>query len=73
MAKITYREWNRLNDFYAKIEPPAQSFLYNSGDHYELFLLLCNLGFRPPREAIDVYRMAEKVLYNGYDKKTITR
>jgi hypothetical protein len=65
--RITKREYMELNRLYQRIEPPAQSTLYNSGDHYRLYQFLCNLGFRPPREAIDVYRMAEEILVNGYE------
>ena len=68
MLKITKPEYMRLNQFYQKIEPPAQSGLYGSGDHYELYRLLCSLGFRPPKDAIDVYRMAEEILLNGYER-----
>lgn len=67
MHKITHGEYKRLDRFFRGISPPAQDTLYNTGDHYELYLILCELWFRPPREAIDVYRMAEEVLSSGYE------
>lgn len=67
MLKITKNEYKRLDNFFRRIQPPAQGTLYNTGDHYELYKILCEIGFRPPREAIDVYRMAEEVLSNGYE------
>lgn len=67
MHKITRREFIRLNDLFQKIQPPAQSDLYGSGDHYELYKLLCSLGFRPPKDAIDIYRMTEEILLNGHE------
>ena len=67
MSKITKREYQSLDSFFRRISPPAQGTLYNTGDHYDLYKILCELGFRPPREAIDVYRMAEEVLSNGHE------
>lgn len=67
-TKLTSTEWNRLNDFYQEIQPPAQNEMYASGDHYTLYLMLCNMGYRPKADAMSVYRLAEKVLANGYEK-----
>lgn len=66
-SKITKPEFDRLNGLFQAIEPPADNFLYSSGDHYTLYKLLCDLGFRPKKDAIDVYAMAERVLLNGYE------
>lgn len=59
MAEIEY--------LFQKIEPPAQNELYASGDHYELYLMLQRMGFRPPSDALKIYRMAEEILANGYE------
>jgi hypothetical protein len=66
--KITKREWEELNNFFITIQPPAQNELYASGDHYILYLMLTKLGFRPPRDAMEIYRMAEQILAEGYDE-----
>jgi hypothetical protein len=41
---------------------------FASGDHYTLYLMLTRMGFRPPRDAMDIYRMAEDILAGGYDE-----
>lgn len=66
-TRISREEWGELNDFFQKIEPPAQNELYASGDHYMLFLLLRKIGFRPPSDAMDVYEMAETILLLGWE------
>ena len=66
-TKITKAEWEKLNTFFQRIEPPAQNELYASGDHYELYLMLQRMGFRPPSDALKIYRMAEEILTNGYE------
>jgi len=66
--KISKAEWNALNGLFQGIEPPAQNELYASGDHYILFLTLQRMGFRPPADAIDLYRMAEQILLEGWDE-----
>lgn len=65
--KITKKEWEDLNKFFQSIQPPAQNELYASGDHYLLYRKLLNLGFRPPSDAMEVYRMAEEILTQGYE------
>jgi hypothetical protein len=66
--RITKREWEELNNFFITIQPPAQNELYASGDHYTLYLMLTKLGFRPPTDAMEIYRMAEQILAEGYDE-----
>jgi hypothetical protein len=66
-SKITKKEWEDLNIFFQSIQPPAQNELYASGDHYLLYRKLLNLGFRPPSDALEVYRMAEEILIQGYE------
>ena len=66
--KITKREWEDLNNFFVTIQPPAQNELYASGDHYVLYLMLRKMGFRPPSDAMEVYRMAEEILAEGYEE-----
>lgn len=66
--KITKAQWDELNKLFASIEPPAQNELYASGDHYLLYLTLRKLGFRPPGDAIAIYRMAEQILAEGWDE-----
>lgn len=66
--KITKREWEELNSFFITIQPPAQNELYASGDHYTLYLMLRKIGFRPPSDAMEVYRMAEEILAEGYEE-----
>lgn len=66
--RITKREWEALNSFFITIQPPAQNELYASGDHYTLYLMLTRLGFRPPSDAMEIYRMAEQILAEGYDE-----
>ncbi len=39
-----------------------------NGDHYLLYLKLSRLGFRPPNDAMDIYRMAEQILLEGWDE-----
>jgi hypothetical protein len=65
--KITQREWDELNNFFVAIQPPAQNELFASGDHYTLYLMLRKMGFRPPADAIEIYRMAEEILAEGYE------
>lgn len=67
MSKITKKEWHELNRFFQSIQPPAQNELYASGDHYLLYHTLVNMGFRPPNDAMEVYRMAEEILLQGYE------
>lgn len=66
--KITKREWEELNNFFVTIQPPAQNELYASGDHYTLYLMLRKMGFRPPADAMEIYRMAEEILAEGYEE-----
>lgn len=66
-SRITRKEWEELNRFFQSIEPPAQNELFASGDHYLLYRKLLDLGFRPPGDAMDVYRMAEEILALGYE------
>jgi hypothetical protein len=66
--KITKREWEELNNFFITIQPPAQNELYASGDHYALYLILRKMGFRPSSDAMEVYRMAEEILAEGYEE-----
>jgi hypothetical protein len=66
--RITKREWEKLNNFFITIQPPAQNELYASGDHYTLYLMLARLGFRPPNDAMEIYRMAGQILAEGYDE-----
>lgn len=66
--KITKREWDELNNFFMTIQPPAQNELYGSGDHYTLYLMLRKMGFRPPQDAMEIYRMAEEILVGGYEE-----
>lgn len=67
-SKISKAQWDRLNDFFRKIERPAQDELYATGDHYTLYLILRNeLGFRPPRNAMEVYEFAELVILEGWE------
>ena len=66
--RITKEQWVELNDFFVKIEPPAQNELYGSGDHYILYLKLRELGFDLPNDAMEIYKMAEQILVMGYDE-----
>jgi hypothetical protein len=66
--RITKKQWDELNQLFIKIEPPAQNELYASGDHYLLYLTLQKLGFRPPNDAMALYRMAEQILSEGWDE-----
>jgi hypothetical protein len=67
-SKISKAQWDRLNEFFKTIERPAQDELFATGDHYTLYLILRNeLGFRPPRNAIEVYEFAEQVLLEGWE------
>jgi hypothetical protein len=66
--KITKREWDELNNFFVTIQPPAQNELFASGDHYILYLMLRKMGFKPPADAMEIYRMAEEILAEGYDE-----
>lgn len=66
--RITKAEWEKLNNFFVTIQPPAQNELYASGDHYTLYLMLTQMGFRPPNDAMEIYRMAEQILAEGYDE-----
>jgi len=66
--RITKAQWEELNGLFTSIEPPAQNELYASGDHYRLYLLLHKLGFRPPGDAMAIYKMAEDILARGWDE-----
>lgn len=66
--KILKSEWDKLNDFYQKIQPPAQSELYATGDHYILYKMLVEMGFRPEGDAIDIYELAGKILSEGWEE-----
>jgi hypothetical protein len=66
-SKITKEEWETLNHFFQSIEPPAQNELFASGDHYWLYRMLLDFGFRPPSDAMEIYRMAEEILLLGYE------
>ena len=66
--KILKSQWDKLNDFYQKIQPPAQNELYASGDHYILYSMLVKMGFRPEGDAMVVYDMAEEILANGWEE-----
>jgi len=67
-TRISKLQWNKLNDFYKLIDPPAQNELYASGDHYTLALMLKQeLGFTIPDDAFDIYQMAEVLLLTGWD------
>jgi len=66
--RITKEQWDELNQLFVTIEPPAQNELYASGDHYLLYLTLRRLGFNPPSDAIDIYRMAEIILAKGWNE-----
>ncbi len=65
--KVTKQEWETLNSFFVTIQPPAQNELFASGDHYLLFLMLREMGFRPVSDAMAVYRLAEEILARGYE------
>ncbi|MDM8520036.1 hypothetical protein QUF64_08315 [Anaerolineales bacterium HSG6] len=66
--KISKTEWEKLNEIFQTIEPPAQNELYASGDHYFLFLTLQKMGFRPPSDAMEIYEMTEQILLEGWDE-----
>ena len=66
--KILKSQWDKLNDFYKNIQPPAQNELYASGDHYILYSMLVKMGFRPEGDAMVVYDMAGEVLANGWEE-----
>lgn len=66
--RITKKQWEELNKLFASIEPPAQNELYASGDHYLLYLMLSKMGFNPPSDAMEIYRMAEQILLEGWDE-----
>ncbi|HEY84320.1 MAG TPA: hypothetical protein G4N96_04295 [Chloroflexi bacterium] len=66
--RITKAQWNELNELFISIEPPAQNELYASDDHYLLYLSLRKLGFRPPGDAIEIYRIAGQILAEGWDE-----
>jgi hypothetical protein len=66
--RITKAEWEELNKLFITIEPPAQNELYASGDHYLLYLTLRKMGFNPPSDAMEIYRMAEIVPAEGWDE-----
>ncbi len=66
--KILKSQWDKLNDFYQKIQPPAQSELYASGDHYLLYKMLTEMGFRLEGDAIDIYEKAGEILAAGWEK-----
>jgi hypothetical protein len=66
--RISKAEWDKLNEFFQKIEPPAQNELYASGDHYTLYLKLIGLGFRPASDAMEIYEMAEEILLLGWEE-----
>lgn len=66
--RLTKTEWMQLNDLYQKIPPPAQSELYNLGDHYLVYrVLVRELGFKDtPTDALDMWRFLEDLLCGGY-------
>ena len=66
--RITKAQWEELNKLFALIEPPAQNELYASGDHYMLYLTLRKMGFDSPSDAMEIYRMAEQILLEGWDE-----
>ena len=66
--RITKAEWEELNKLFVTIEPPAQNELYASGDHYLLYLTLRKMGFNPPSDAMEIYRLAEIILAEGWDE-----
>ena len=66
--RITKAEWEALNKLFITVEPPAQNELYASGDHYMLYLMLRKLGFNPPGDAMEIYKMAEQILAEGWDE-----
>ena len=66
--RITKDEWEKLNKLFASIEPPAQNELFASGDHYLLYLTLRKMGFEPPSDAMEIYKMAEQILLEGCDE-----
>ncbi len=65
---LTKAEWERLNDLYQRIPPPAQSKLWNYGDHYTVYRILTReLGFKDtPTDAITMWRFLEDLLCGGY-------
>ncbi len=66
--RITKAQWEKLNKLFVSIEPPAQNELFASGDHYLLYLTLKRMGFDPPSDAMDIYKMAEQILLEGWDE-----
>lgn|GEM_PF-2207402 len=66
--RITKEEWEKLNKLFTSIEPPAQNELFASGDHYLLYLTLRKMGFEPPSDAMEIYKMAEQILLEGWDE-----
>lgn len=68
--RITKAQWEELNQLFVSIEPPAQNELYASGDHYLLYLMLSQLGFNPPGDAMAIYQMAERILAEGWDEQS---
>ena len=66
--RITRAQWEELNKLFTSIEPPAQNELFASGDHYLLYLTLRKMGFRPPGDALEIYRLAEQILAEGWDE-----
>jgi hypothetical protein len=66
--RITKAQWETLNTLFVSIEPPAQNELFASGDHYLLYLTLRKMGFNPPADAMEIYRLAEQILSEGWDE-----
>lgn len=65
--QLTRAEWNQLNTKMEDMSPPAQGMMFASGDHYELYRFLStDLGFRPPKDSIDIWRFAEELLCGGH-------
>jgi len=66
--RITKEQWDELNKLFMRIEPPAQNELYASGDHYILAMTLRRMGFNISSDAMEIYRMAEQILAEGWDE-----
>ena len=41
--------------------------MYATGDHYELYKILLDMGYRPKGDAETVYNLAGKILARGYE------
>ena len=66
--RITKEQWQELNELFVSIEPPAQNELYASGDHYLLYLTLRKMGFNPPSDGMQIYKLTEQILLEGWDE-----